>query len=56
MAIIETGAEDHLIKMDEKEIAIIPINNSSDRDRVGLLLDLNNEILLVYECWNSQLE
>jgi hypothetical protein len=46
MAIIETGAEDHLIKMDEKEIAIIPINNSSDKDREGLL-DLNNEILLV---------
>jgi hypothetical protein len=52
---MEIGAEDHLIKMDEREIAIIPINISSDRDRVGLL-DLNNEILLVNECSNSQFD
>jgi hypothetical protein len=46
IAIIEMGAEDHLIKMDEREIAIIPINNSSDKDRVDLL-GLGNEILLI---------
>jgi hypothetical protein len=45
MAIIETGAVDHFIKIDESEIAIMPINNNSDKVRVGLL-NLGNEILL----------
>jgi hypothetical protein len=40
------GAEDHLIKIDEREIATIPINNNTDKNRVDLL-GLGNEILLI---------
>ena len=48
IAIMETGADDHLIKMDDNEMAIIPINIRSDRLRSDLLI-LGKEILLVSE-------
>jgi hypothetical protein len=40
------GDDDHLIKIDEKEIAIIPSNNINDIGMAGLLGWIN-EILLV---------
>jgi hypothetical protein len=48
MAIIEIGAEDHLIKIDESDIAMMPMNKRYDKVSVDLLI-LGKEILLINE-------
>jgi hypothetical protein len=41
MAMIVIGDDDHLIKIAEKEIAIIPSINNSDNGMAGLLVWIN---------------
>jgi hypothetical protein len=46
MAVMAIGDVDHLIKIDEKEIAIIPSNNINDNGMAGLLVWINAILLI----------